>query len=468
MNCLSLFATSFFLISCTINASEGNSTNQSLMPKSGDNEITVSSDSLIQYSATLDNAYYTSTTAESYLYLDIQAGFYQNPDVTRAPLNLALVLDKSGSMKGDKIDYVRRAANFIIDNLTSEDLVSIITYDNQATTVVHSGKVTDKAALRSKVNRIGADGSTNLSGGLLNGYQEVKSTYNQEYVNRVLLLSDGLANEGITDESQLQEIAKNMKFDNDISLSTFGVGLDYNENLMMNLAEFGSGNYYFIENPSQIPTIFEEEMNGLLNVVAQGMMLHIDIPNGVKVKQTYGYERSVTQSDNALLVNLGDLSSENTKALMVVLEGFNTLPTYEIATKLAFKNVTSGGNDAVVSRNVSAKLTSDVNLVAENIDKEVKGQYALFYSNYLQEMAMRSVDKRDFDGADDYYQTNENFLQENKVYYDAVPELEAQDSLVQVYGKKIETSKDMNERQMKVYQKSNKKAAYDIKKKKVK
>ena len=100
-------------------------------------------------------------------------------------------------------------------------------------------------------------------------------TKQEKYVNRALLLSDGLANQGITDEEKLQQIVQKKFREQGIGLSTFGVGSDFNELLMTNLSEYGGANYYFIDSPEKIPEIFAKELEGLLSVVAQSTKLSV-------------------------------------------------------------------------------------------------------------------------------------------------------------------------------------------------
>ena len=171
------------------------------------------------------------------------------------------------------------AVDFVIQNLNSGDYLSIVQYDDHVKVLSHSAQVKDKTSLQKIVNGIVAGGMTNLSGGMLEGYNEVKITQKEGFVNRVLLLSDGLANVGISDPAQLKEIAGRQFRENKIGLSTFGVGADFNEELMMHLSEYGGANYYFIETPDQIPQIFAKELQGLLSVVAQNTVLEIDFPS---------------------------------------------------------------------------------------------------------------------------------------------------------------------------------------------
>ena len=222
-------------------------------------------------------------------------------------------------MSGDKLKYVKKAVDFVIDNLTAEDVISIVQYDDQVDVVSQSAKISNKAELHRKVEQIQHRGMTNLSGGMLEGYSQVKSTFEKGFVNRVLLLSDGLANKGITAPEQLQEIAQKKFRQDGIGLSTFGVGSDFNEILMTNLSEYGGANYYFIDMPDKIPQIFAEELEGLLAVVAQNTHLKVKFPNNVlKCERVYGFPFTVSQ--NEVQINFNDVFAEEKKAVLIKFE----------------------------------------------------------------------------------------------------------------------------------------------------
>jgi len=168
----------------------------------------------------------------------------------RKPMNLSVVIDRSGSMSDQrKMEYAKKAFVSLVDQLQSNDILSIVIYDDVVEVIRCAQKIgNDKQSIKRLIDEVYPRGSTNLGGGLVEGLRQSEKYAGKEFVNRVVLLSDGLANVGITDPVELNRIAKRYR-NKSISVTAMGVGLDYNENLMMGISESGGGNYYFIEHP---------------------------------------------------------------------------------------------------------------------------------------------------------------------------------------------------------------------------
>jgi Ca-activated chloride channel family protein len=233
---------------------------------------------------------------------------------SRAPLNLALILDRSGSMQGDKLRFVQQAACHILDTLDQRDRIAVVAYDDQVTLIAPSQPISEHARgeLKRKINELRPGGWTDLAGGWLEGCREVADRLTADGIHRALLLTDGLANRGITDIEELTHHARELRH-RGVATSTFGVGLDFNEQLLEALAEQGGGHFYYIERPDHIPDVFRRELGELLTVVAREAFLSISIPSGVAVELLGDLPHERTGA--RLRIFLGDLCAGERRAL---------------------------------------------------------------------------------------------------------------------------------------------------------
>ena len=235
---------------------------------------------------------------------------------SRDPVNLCFVLDRSGSMSGRKIDLAKRAIETAVDRLLPTDRFAIVCYDDRINVVVE-GTSASREAKANAVDRlrgIDARGSTDLGGGYLRGAEQVAlalATGNgapaQPSVNRVLLLTDGLANQGITDPAELTRHSGELRA-RGVTTTTFGVGEDFDEVLLQAMADAGGGHFYFIGNAAQIQDLIASEVGELLQVVARDVNLVITAPDGLEPRTLSPYAIEKRGSRHHVL--LGDLVAE--------------------------------------------------------------------------------------------------------------------------------------------------------------
>ncbi len=250
----------------------------------------------------------------------------------RRPLNLSLVLDRSGSMAGDKLDYTRQAARFLVQNLTESDLLSVVLYNESVETLLQPEPVIHKDSIIQRLNDIKASGMTNLSGGWLQGCALVEQNATEEFLNRVILISDGLANRGIVSPDQIINLVK-QKRARSVTTTAMGLGKDFNEDLMMAMADAGGGAYYFIESPESAPAIFQEELRGLLNVVGQNLTISVVMTDHIThVSQLNAY--NMHMDGQRASFSLGDVFANEVKTLVLELSipALSTAGQIEIAT----------------------------------------------------------------------------------------------------------------------------------------
>lgn len=292
----------------------------------------------------------------------------------RAPVNLALVIDRSGSM-GDsgKLEYAKEAAKTIISGLSSEDRLSLVAYSTGVQLLYPIQYLSNKESARAVVDSLYPTNSTNLSGGLITGIDQLSSLEKGDYVNRVILLSDGLANVGITNSDELNRIA-GQAAERGIHVTTMGLGLNYDENLMMNLAEYGAGSYYFIESPTQLGGIFEEEFGKMLATVAKDSVIGLDLSPGVELKEIYGYKHK--SRDGFAQINLGDIHSGQERNILIKLNA-PTADTGEhqlVNASLEFADITGKSRNVKLEKTLVYQVTVDESKVKANEDKKISAR----------------------------------------------------------------------------------------------
>ncbi len=226
----------------------------------------------------------------------------------RPRLNLALVIDRSGSMaEARKLDFVKTAAHHLVDMMGPDDLLSIVTYSQQVEIPWPSRPVgRDREELHRIISGLYPGGSTFLSGGLEEGFRQAKAGKRKGTLNRVLLLSDGLANVGVTNRGALRERAGDMA-ENGISVSTFGVGNDFDEELMTMVAGGGGGNYRYLGDPERIVAALESEFHTASRTAASEVEIIIRLKRDCRFGSVLG--RDWRRDGDAYVIRLGDLSA---------------------------------------------------------------------------------------------------------------------------------------------------------------
>jgi len=207
------------------------------------------------------------------------------PSTTNGPrpnLNIGIALDRSGSMAGQKMEQAREAAKFCVDQLLSSDVFSTVIFDDQVDVLFTAQPVTDRDILKRGIDRITSRNSTALHQGWVQSGLRVSETMIQNGINRIFLITDGQANVGETNIDRIVTQAQDL-FAKGISTTTIGIGTDFNEDLLMPMAEAGGGNAWHVQEPQDTVRIFETELHGLVRQFGSNVRLNVQTADGVRV-----------------------------------------------------------------------------------------------------------------------------------------------------------------------------------------
>jgi Mg-chelatase subunit ChlD len=248
----------------------------------------------------------------------LQVGFTTSAVSDRTdlrPLNLVLVIDRSGSMTaGDKMSRVKQSLLTMLSQLRPTDVISIVAFETGAEVLLPAQRIGDGAAVRRVINQIQPGGSTNLHGGLMLGYKEARKNLKRDATNRVILLTDGIANTGVTDPQQI--VRDSLPFnDEGIDLSTIGVGLDLDKDLLRQLAKGGRGLFHFVADAQDIEKVFVREVQSLVSPVARRVQLEVNYDPALELENIYGYEPQ--HGANRVQIKLDDMNQGLTEVVMM-------------------------------------------------------------------------------------------------------------------------------------------------------
>ncbi len=291
----------------------------------------------------------------------------------RTPLNLAVVLDKSGSMTGAKLEKAKQAALAVVDRLGPKDVFSLVIYSDEARVLLPAQKVEDKDALREKIESIEAGGCTALYAGVKTGARQLQEYFSNKRINRVILLSDGLANFGPSSTRDLRRLGSDLA-EKGIAVTTIGVGDDYNEDLMAGLAEASDANYYYVRDTEKLPEIFAKELGELLTVAVRDVRIEIICPDGVKPLGFIG--RTEKFDDQKATVNLSQFTLGQDRYLF--LRCLVTRPEPEVArVNIRYTDELDNGSEQTVGGVVKVRFTDEEAVADQSINYAVNAEKTL-------------------------------------------------------------------------------------------
>jgi Ca-activated chloride channel family protein len=264
------------------------------------------------------------------------------PKTTSVPApatDLVIVLDRSGSMEGQKLSDACQAVVGLIDQLGPDDRLALVTYSDGVQTLSPLTFVTTAShhQLVSLAREVVSGGGTNLGGGLRQGIDLLLGVSGGERQRKVILISDGLANQGITDPTALGRMAA-VAVENRFSISTVGVGLDFNETLMTSIADHGAGSYHFLEDPQSFARVFEDELMASRRVAVADLQICLPLSPGVQLTDAGGYP--VRHEKGVAVVHPGDLLSGQQRSIFLTFsvpsDTLGTIPLGRLQMRYVF------------------------------------------------------------------------------------------------------------------------------------
>jgi Ca-activated chloride channel family protein len=231
----------------------------------------------------------------------------------RGPVSLALVIDQSGSMAGERMNHAIKAAKGIVGRLADGDEVTLISFDAVARLLIPATKLDadGRAAIARAIESVSANGETCVSCGVSEAMRQLR---NSDALRQMIVLSDGKANGGIRDVAGFRRIATECRGAG-IAVTTVGVGLDYNEETLVAVAEGSNGRHHFVADETSLPAIFEVEAQHLASTVARRARLTVRLAEGVELVTVH--DRAVIENGKRIDIALGTFSRAEVKTVLL-------------------------------------------------------------------------------------------------------------------------------------------------------
>ncbi|MGO9450727.1 MAG: vWA domain-containing protein [Candidatus Binataceae bacterium] len=318
----------------------------------------------------LTSSQHVLSSAENFVLYVLLEAVARGKGGGRLPLNLGVVIDRSGSMYDEqRLEYVVEAVKFLSDSLAPEDKVAIVVFADKAKVIVTPEEVHNRDAVRSAIDDIDMleiGGGTQMALGMRAAIDEVKKHFDSSRLNRVLVLTDGQTYE----ETACIDLVQQNR--DQISFSTMGVGVEFNEKLLMRLAQDSNGKYHFIGNSAEIPNIFEDELQGLRSVTVRNGRIDVTLSQGVQVRESfraspeiYAMGSPLVGDDRKISYDIGDLEAGVPGSVLLTL----VLPPRKPGTvrilQSTFHFEVPGTGDAETNCDLTVEYTLDRTLTSK-------------------------------------------------------------------------------------------------------
>ncbi|HTT77790.1 MAG TPA: VWA domain-containing protein [Candidatus Binataceae bacterium] len=315
----------------------------------------------------LPSSDYVLSTAENYvLYvlLEALASGATGAGGARLPLNLAIVVDRSGSMYDERrLEFVVEAVKFLARSVAPEDKVAVVAFADKAQVIVHPDQIHNGNAVRQSLDDLDLleiGGGTQMALGMRAGIDEVKRNLAPNRLNRVLVLTDGQTYE----ETACIDLASQNR--DQISFSTMGVGAEFNEKLLQRIAQDSHGKYHFIGDSAEIPGIFDDELQGLRGVTVRNGRIEVTLSQGVQVREAfraspeiYGLGTPLVGEDRHINYEIGDLESGVPGSVLLTLVLPPRRPGQVRIGQAAFRFDVPSEGERTVNTDITVEYTLD-------------------------------------------------------------------------------------------------------------
>jgi Ca-activated chloride channel family protein len=350
---------------------------------------------------------------------------------TRAPANVCLAIDRSGSMAGEKLESARRGAVAALAHLRSDDVVSVVAYDDVVRVIVPATQASDRGAVERGILQLTPGGGTALFAGVVKCAGEVRKGLSPQRVNRIILLSDGFANSGPSSPAELGSLGAELAAEG-ISVATVGLGLDYNEDLMAELALRSDGKHIFVQRPADLTRFLAEELDAVAAVVANNVKVTVRFAPGTKPLRVLGRPADIV--GNTVSLSFGKIYAAREHFFVVEMqvdEGQNGSTRQVADVSATFRDLVSGQdakNNAANATNTMSKLNKTEEVKFSRQDQDVTAaanpgvlsELSLLQADEATLKAIRLRDQGDVTQARQVLEQNASSLAEtSRLYQDA-------------------------------------------------
>jgi len=324
----------------------------------------------LSFEALASSEYVLSSAENFVLYVLLEAVARGAGGGGRVPLNLGVVIDRSGSMYDERrLEFVVEAVKFLADNLTADDKVSIVAFADKAKVIITPEAARDKSAIKRAIDDIDLleiGGGTQMALGMRAAIDEVKKNLSGDRLNRVLVLTDGQTYE---ETACIELVEKNR---DQISFSTMGVGVEFNEKLLQRLAQDSNGKYHFIGDPAEIANIFEDELQGLRSVSLRNGRIEVTLSQGVQVREAFRASPEIyvlgtplVGEDRKIGYEIGDLQAGVPGSVLLTLVLPPRKPGQVRILQSTFHYEVPGGPESTVACDLTVDYTLDRTLTSK-------------------------------------------------------------------------------------------------------